>query len=162
MKPSLQNYVNLAQIWAISDEVVDVDDDLYSAKKYAERAADVAQCYYQPIRRVNLNKNATTTVNISSHPITVCSDAGGDLVGGNTYTISLSMDKTTGENDCWTYEIHLPIGNAIPTINWQTTDGKIIRWMAYSPKTPQLTNATAMFVIRNQGGLLIANYSGAY
>ena len=76
LKPSLQNYVNLAQIWAVSDDVVDVDDDLYSAKKYAERAADVAQCYYQPIRRVNLNKNATTTVNISSHPITVCSDAG--------------------------------------------------------------------------------------
>lgn len=231
LKPGLQEYVDKAQEWATSDSIVDVESDLYSAKKYAERAADVAQCYYQPIKYVALTQNGTTTINLNTHPIVVCKqngkyisypgercyrapendivigevqryawvgqvtlsnyytlsetpqegdaiyysdgtlsveavlgvgDSGEDLEGGSTYTINLSLDITTTEIDCWTYEVHLQVGDAIPTINWQTSDGKQIRWMAYSPKTPQLTNANAMFVFRNQGGILIGNYSGAY
>ena len=162
LKPGLQEYVDKAQEWATSDQVVDAANDLYSAKKYAERAADVAQCYYQPIKYVNLAANEATTVRLDTHPIVICQASGGDLDGGSTYTINLSLDVTTTEIDCWTYEVHLQVGDAIPTINWQTSDNKQIRWMAYSPKTPQLTNANAMFVFRNQGGILIGNYSGAY
>lgn len=162
LKPGLQEYVDKAQEWATSDQVVDAANDLYSAKKYAERAADVVQCYYQPIKYVNLAANETTTVRLDTHPIVICQASGGDLDGGSTYTINLSLDVTTTEIDCWTYEVHLQVGDAIPTINWQTSDNKQIRWMAYSPKAPQLTNANAMFVFRNQGGILIGNYSGAY
>lgn len=231
LKPGLQEYVDKAKEWATSDNIVDVEKDLYSAKKYAERAADIAQCYYQPIKYVNLIKNGTTTVNLNTHPIVVCKqngkyisypgepcyrapendividgvqyyawfgqitegnrytlsetpqegdaiyysdgtkdvetvlgvgDSGEDLEGGSTYTINLSLDITTTEIDCWTYEVHLQVGDAIPTINWQTSDNKQIRWVAYSPKSPQLTNSNAMFVFRNQGGVLIGNYSGAY
>ncbi len=162
LKPGLQEYVDKAQEWATSDSIVDAENDLYSAKKYAERAADVVQCYYQPIRYVDLTANDITTVKLDTHPIVICQASGGDLDGGSTYTINLSLDVTTTEIDCWTYEVHLQVGDAIPTINWQTSDSKQIRWMAYSPKTPQLTNANAMFVFRNQGGILIGNYSGAY
>lgn len=76
--------------------------------------------------------------------------------------LTINIATPTGSAlDTWTYELHIAVGETIPTITWATTNGTI-KWLTTSLTQMPDANVTGIFIFRWQNGNLIANYGGAY
>lgn len=76
----------------------------------------------------------------------------------NEITLTFNDQAGAGTNHAYTYEVHIEVGETIPTITWVGIDS----WIMNDVTTPFEPNATSIFLIRRQNGKVIANYGGAY
>ena len=109
----------------------------------------------QPVTTINVE--SSTNIDLTNGGVFVSSNT---LTQSNTCNINLNYNGPT--STAVTTEVHLKIGDSLPTINWTTTDNLIIKWVKYSSNSPQLTNCVNVLTFRYINGNIIGNYSGAY
>ena len=119
------------------------------------RIDEVPTSTSQPVTTINVG--SSTNIDLTNGGIFVSSNV---LTQSDTCTINLNYNGSTGT--AVTTEIHLKVGDSIPTINWTASNNRIISWIKNSANTPQLTNSTNVFTLRYMNNTIIGNYSGAY
>lgn len=97
------------------------------------------------------------------YPITIR-----DGVTDVSFTLIFPDEFDENAKNAYVYELHVTVGETLPNITWLigtpsgTVDPTIpFRWIQYIP-SPVDINKTALYVLRQQQGQVIANYAGSY